>query len=107
VQYQQIIEDRKTMRQRSEKLKAILVPYRLTVNGWVILSELQENGAKSVTELATLLDTSLAHITTSLNVLESRGYVARGLDKADTRKRVITCTRRGADTLKVIGSKTK
>lgn len=63
----------------------------ITMMQWYILGALYEAGEQgfSVSQLAQLLDTTIPYITTSINLLESRGFVTRSASTQDSRvKRV-------------------
>lgn len=77
------------------KLSYFLRPHNLTMMQWAIVGSLYKSGATGmrVSDLANQLDTSLAFVTTTLNVLEAKGIVERASHAQDNRAKVVHLTK--------------
>src|SRR5688572_1197303 len=77
------------------KLSLFLRPHNLTMMQWAIVGSLYKAGAAGmrVSDLANQLDTSLAFVTTTLNVLEAKGIVKRANHAQDNRAKVVHLTK--------------
>jgi MarR family transcriptional regulator for hemolysin len=71
----------------SESLKA----HGITMMQWSIIGLVADAGEQGmrISDLAHALDTSLAFITTSVNVLEAKGFVARAGHSQDNRAKIV------------------
>ncbi len=69
----------------------LLKKHNLTMMQWSMLGLVYEAGSKGIriTDLAEAIDSTKAFITSSVRVLELRGYVTRTTDNVDTRSRII------------------
>lgn len=76
------------------KLSLFLRPHNLTMMQWAIVGSLHRAGdaGMRVSDLASQLDTSLAFVTTTLNVLEAKGIVERAHHAQDNRAKVVHLT---------------
>lgn len=76
------------------KATSFLRQHDLTVMQWSILGYVYDAGKKGVriSDLAKILDTSLAFITNSINVLESKGMVYRADHDHDNRAKLVFVT---------------
>lgn len=76
------------------KLSYFLRPHNLTMMQWAIVGSLYKAGdtGMRVSDLANQLDTSLAFVTTTLNVLEAKGIVERASHAQDNRAKVVHLT---------------
>ena len=76
------------------KLSYFLRPHNLTMMQWAIVGSLYKAGdtGMRVSDLASQLDTSLAFVTTTLNVLEAKGIVERASHAQDNRAKVVHLT---------------
>lgn len=69
----------------------ILKPYGITKMQWLIIGHVldtQEHGVR-ISDLAEKLGTTMSYLTTSVNLLESRGILERRDHSSDTRSRLI------------------
>lgn len=76
------------------KLSYFLRPHNLTMMQWAIVGSLYKAGdtGMRVSDLASQLDTSLAFVTTTLNVLEAKNIVERASHAQDNRAKVVHLT---------------
>jgi DNA-binding MarR family transcriptional regulator len=76
------------------KLSYFLRPHNLTMMQWAIVGSLYKAGdtGMRVSDLANQLDTSLAFVTTTLNVLEAKNIVERASHAQDNRAKVVHLT---------------
>lgn len=76
------------------KLSYFLRPHNLTMMQWAIVGSLYRAGdaGMRVSDLANQLDTSLAFVTTTLNVLEAKNIVERASHAQDNRAKVVHLT---------------
>jgi len=77
------------------KLSYFLRPHNLTMMQWAIVGSLYKAGdtGMRVSDLAGQLDTSLAFVTTTLNVLEAKNIVERVSHAQDNRAKVVHLTK--------------
>lgn len=70
----------------------ILKPYGVTKMQWLIIGTVLDGGDAGVrlTDLAKQLDTTLSYITTAVNLLESKGILARKENQQDSRSKLIS-----------------
>ncbi len=70
----------------------ILRPYGITKTHWLVIGTILDNQDKGIrlSELAEKLGTTMAYLTTTINLLESRGMLERKSDNDDTRSKQIT-----------------
>ena len=73
---------------------ALLVPYGLSKMQWFIVGTVLDAGSRGVKlrDLAEQLGTTMSYLTTAVNLLESRGILARNDDTEDTRSKYIIVT---------------
>lgn len=92
--YQNTLTQARAHRALKTKLSFFLRPYNLTMMQWVIVGSLHESNNKGtrVSDLADRLDTSLAFVTTTLNVLEAKGIVRRESHAQDNRAKIVFLT---------------
>ncbi|CAN5650557.1 hypothetical protein BH23PAT1_BH23PAT1_2260 [soil metagenome] len=71
---------------------------------WAILGLVYEVGAKGIriTDLAARLDTTLAFVTTHINLLETKGMVKRSVDPSDSRARIVVLNKKHRSTIPAI-----
>lgn len=70
----------------------ILLPFGITKTQWLIIGLILDSGSKGIrlNELSEKLGTTMSYLTTAVNLLESRGILARLEDPEDTRsKRIV------------------
>jgi DNA-binding MarR family transcriptional regulator len=69
----------------------LLRNYNLTMMQWSIVGLVYDAGASGIriTDLARQLDTTMAFVTTNINMLVAGGYVQRTVDAKDTRSRIV------------------
>ena len=72
----------------------ILRPYGITKTQWLIIGTILDSQGKGVrlSDLAEKLGTTMAYLTTTINLLESRGILQRTSNRDDTRSKQITVT---------------
>lgn len=68
-----------------------LQPYGLSGMQWVIIGSILDAGQKGtrITDLAKMLDVTMAFLTNSVNLLESKGILERIENKDDSRSRIV------------------
>ncbi len=71
-----------------------LQPYGLTSMQWVIIGSILDAGRKGtrITDLAKMLDATMAFLTNSVNLLESKGILERIENRDDSRSRMVRVT---------------
>lgn len=92
--YQTTLTQARAHRALKTKLSYFLRPHNLTMMQWVIVGSLHDTGdtGMRVSDLAQRLDTSLAFVTTTLNVLEAKGIVSRSHHAQDNRAKIVRLT---------------
>src|SRR5690349_18561171 len=92
--YQTTLLQARAHRALKTKLSYFLRPYNLTMMQWAIVGSLHNSGETGmrVSDLAQQLDTSLAFVTTTLNVLEAKGIVQRANHAQDNRAKIVRLT---------------
>lgn len=78
----------RSLQQRCDEL---LKPFGITKMQWLIIGNTLDAGKNGirVSDLAVKLSTTIPYLTTALNLLESRGIVARLANSQDARSRLI------------------
>jgi len=89
--YEKLIEHYKRKHALNTLINQELSQYQLAVGQWMVLN-LIHNGQRYVTDLATSMQTSMANITNTINVLQKRGYVSRSTSERDHRQHELTFT---------------
>jgi DNA-binding MarR family transcriptional regulator len=102
--YQNTLTQARAHRAIKTKLSYFLRPHNLTMMQWAITGSLYEAGDTGlrVSDLAKKLDTSLAFVTTTLNVLEAKNIVHRDHHTQDNRAKVVRLTKEFADKVPAI-----
>lgn len=92
--YQTTLTQARAHRALKTKLSYFLRPHNLTMMQWAIVGSLHGAGATGmrVSDLAQQLDTSLAFVTTTLNVLEAKAIVSRTSHAQDNRAKIVRLT---------------
>ncbi|WP_394843924.1 MarR family transcriptional regulator [Pendulispora brunnea] len=72
-----------------------IVPFGLGISDFAILELLLHKGPQKVNEIGRRIDLTSGSITIAIDRLEARGLVARGLDPADRRSRIVRLTPQG------------
>ncbi len=92
--YQTTLLQARAHRALKTKLSYFLRPHNLTMMQWAIVGSLYSAGTTGmrVSDLAQQLNTSLAFVTTTLNVLEAKGIVKRDHHAQDNRAKVVSLT---------------
>lgn len=92
--YQTTLTQARAHRALKTKLSYFLRPHNLTMMQWAIVGSLHGAGQTGmrVSDLAQQLDTSLAFVTTTLNVLEAKGIVSRSSHAQDNRAKIVRLT---------------
>lgn len=85
MKYQEVIAQRRAIRREDLQLAQHLKPFGLTVSQWLVLGLLKGTPNMRVTDIANELNTSLAFVTTTTNLLVARGLVAKKRAKRDQR----------------------
>ncbi|HSE61583.1 MAG TPA: MarR family transcriptional regulator [Candidatus Saccharimonadales bacterium] len=90
--YQAVVLQSRAQRAIKSSLAAALRAYELTMMQWSIIGLIHEAGEKGVriSDLAQQLDTSLAFVTTTVNMLEAKNLVRRTGHMHDSRAKVVT-----------------
>lgn len=93
--YQNTLTQARAHRAIKTKLSYFLRPHNLTMMQWAITGSLYQAGEAGlrVSDLAKQLDTSLAFVTTTLNVLEAKRIVHRDHHTQDNRAKVVRLTK--------------
>ena len=93
--YQNTLTQARAHRALKTKLSLYLRPHNLTMMQWAIVGSLYRAGETGmrVSDLANQLDTSLAFVTTTLNVLEAKNIVERAHHAQDNRAKVVHLTK--------------
>ena len=89
--YQAVVLQSRAHRAIKTQLTQLLKRHGITMMQWSILglvADAGENGMR-ISDLAHALDTSLAFITTSVNVLEAKGFVVRAGHAHDNRAKLV------------------
>ncbi len=89
--YQAGIAQAKAYRVLRSLMAELLKAHNLTMMQWSMLGLVYEAGSKGmrITDIAEAIDSTKAFITSSVKVLELRGFVTRTTDQLDTRSRII------------------
>lgn len=92
--YQTTLLQARAHRALKTKMSYFLRPHNLTMMQWAIVGSLHGAGQEGmrVSDLAHQLDTSLAFVTTTLNVLEAKNIVQRDHHTKDNRAKVVRLT---------------
>lgn len=92
--YHNTLTQARAHRALKTKLSYFLRPHNLTMMQWAIVGSLYKAGETGmrVSDLAAQLDTSLAFVTTTLNVLEAKNIVQRDHHAQDNRAKVVRLT---------------
>jgi DNA-binding MarR family transcriptional regulator len=90
--YQAGILHAQSYRQLKRIKNEILGKHGLTMMQWAILGMIHDAGTRGtrMTELAQALDTTNAYVTTTINLLEAKGFVSRLTDEKDTRSKYVS-----------------
>lgn len=89
--YQAVVLQSRAYRAIKTHLTHLLKTHDLTMMQWSIIgliADANEDGVR-ISDLAHALDTSLAFITTSVNVLEAKGFVGRVGHSRDNRAKLV------------------
>ena len=78
----------------------ILRPYGITKTQWLVVGTILDSQVKGIrlSDLADKLGTTMSYLTTTINLLESRGILERTNDRDDTRSKQITVAEDFVDT---------
>lgn len=87
--YKVLIANQRKMRKLRIAIGEKLKKYDLTVSHWLILHLIRDNPNQKISTLATMLDTSMAHITSTVNFLVARGLAEKSTDPIDSRLRYV------------------
>jgi len=71
---------------------AALKPYGISKMQWMIIGNVLDSGTKGarITDLAKLLGTTLPYLTTTINLLESKGILVRVDNQKDNRSKLVS-----------------
>lgn len=69
----------------------ILEPFGISKMQWMIIGAVSDSGKSGVriSDLATRLGTTVPYLTTTINLLESRGFLVRAHNEKDSRSKLI------------------
>ena len=72
----------------------ILVPYGITKMQWMIIGTVFDSGKQGIriSDLSISLATTMPYLTTSVNLLESKGILKRKDNTKDSRSKLVTVT---------------
>jgi DNA-binding MarR family transcriptional regulator len=89
--YQGLVYHSRANRSFKTFIQQILREYNLTMMQWSVLGFVKDAGKKGIriSDLARKIDSSLAFITNSINVLESKGMVYRIGHETDNRAKLV------------------
>lgn len=92
--YQTAVTQARAHRAFKTRLAALLRPHNITMMQWSIIGMLADAGKSGlrISDIAHSLDTSLAFITTTVNVLEAKGAVQRTIHGRDNRAKLVRLT---------------
>jgi len=92
--YQTTVTQARAHRVLKSKTSYFLRDHNITMMQWAIIGSLYAAGSDGmrVSDLAQQLDTSLAFVTTTLNVLEAKGIVTRANHAQDNRAKIVRLT---------------
>lgn len=88
--YKKIINKQRIIRKLRFAITPVVKQYGLTVTQWLMISLLRDSPPQKISELAKTLDTSMAHVTSNINLLVARKLVSKNADPKDNRLRYIT-----------------
>lgn len=102
--YQAVVIQSRAHRAIKENLTQLLREHGITMMQWSIVGLISDAGKEGVriSDLAQKLDTSLAFITTSVNVLEAKGLVHRAGHASDNRAKLVRLSPEFAERVPVI-----
>ncbi|MGH7196609.1 MAG: MarR family winged helix-turn-helix transcriptional regulator [Candidatus Saccharimonadales bacterium] len=92
--YQAAVIQARAHRVLKTKISYFLRDHGLTMMQWSIIGFVHQAGPQGIriSDIAHELDTSLAFITTSINVLEAKGFVKRDSHAHDNRAKLVRLT---------------
>lgn len=90
--YQTLVKEKTANRALQMRLRAALRPFGVAPSQYMLLGLIRDTPDMTVSKLAKRMDTSLAFVTTTLNVLESRQLISREAHKQDNRAKVLNYT---------------
>lgn len=104
--YQTTMMEARAHRVIKVKTSSFLREHNITMMQWAIIGSLYKADGQGmrVSDLASQLDTSLAFITTTLNVLEAKGIIERAHHAQDNRAKLVKITKSFAPKVKDIES---
>ena len=93
--YRMAVVEARAHRVVKMQVSSLLKKYNLTMMQWSIIGLVAEYGNQGVriSDLAAQLDTSLAFVTTTVNVLESKGALVRESHQHDSRSKLVKLTK--------------
>lgn len=102
--YQTIVLQSRAHRAIKTYLTHLLKTHGITMMQWSIIGLVADAGDEGIriSDLAQLLDTSLAFITTSVNVLEAKGFVNRTGHNLDNRAKLVRISKEFAPKVSAI-----
>jgi len=89
--YQAGVIQTQAHRKLKKEVTNFLKPYGLTMMEWFalgLINDAQESGAR-LTEISSKLQTTLPYTTNLVNGLMFKGYLTRGIDKNDSRAKIL------------------
>lgn len=104
--YQAVVLQSRAHRAIKTNLSQALRAHGITMMQWSIVGLVADAGKEGarISDLAHALDTSLAFVTTSINVLEAKGYVSRTGHILDNRSKVVRLSEDFAPKVAIIES---
>ncbi len=89
--YQMIALQSRSNRAFKNKMSEFLRDYNITMMQWSIIGMVHDSGPNGmrISDLANELDTSMAFITTTVNMLEAKGLVQKAGHERDSRAKLV------------------
>lgn len=97
--YQAALLQAKAHRKLRQEVAAMLSPFNLNLLEWALLGMVSADKEVRITSAASELGVEIPMITSLLNSLEEKKMIERSVDQKDKRKRTLTLTQLGIETL--------
>lgn len=90
--YQALVYQSRANRTVKAQFEQTLREHNLTVMQWSVLGFVKDAGKQGIriSDLAKMIDTSLAFITNSVNALQAKGIVCRSEHESDSRAKMVS-----------------
>ena len=97
--YQAALLQAKAHRKLRQEVSTLLSPFNLNLLEWALLGIVSADKQVRITSAASELGVEIPMITSLLNSLEEKKMIERRVDQQDKRKRTLTLTKLGTETL--------